>query len=194
MRGNWEQGSGKFADEDVQKLNNATSIEGMKRLAIGALIFVSAAGFSLGQRVEPSKMKVGGVGLDSTYAQVLKVFGKPLKDPKPTREECIGGRERLIEYAGASFYLMDGDSKDGKTFELKSFEVTSPKYTVSGLRVGDTELAVRRRLGTKFSKQMREDASTVWSYEFSGPDSPGFTNISFKKGKIVGISVAYMVC
>lgn len=158
-------------------------------------MLVSAAGFALGQRIEPAKVRVNGVGLDSTYAQVRKAFGRPSKDPKPTREECIGGRERLTEYNGASFYFMDGDSKDGKTFEVKSFTVTSPKYVVSGIKVGDTGFNVRRRLGTKFTKTKDDETGAdVWSYEFPESGNPGFTTIYIVRGKVVKISSAYMVC
>lgn len=160
--------------------------------AIGLLAVFAAAGF--GQRTNVAKLRLKGIGLDSTYAQVVKALGKPVKDPKGTREECIGGREKMVEYRGASFYFMDGDSRGGKTFEVKSFEVRSAGYVVSGIKIGDPESVVRQRLGTSFERQKDENGSDVWSYEFPDQDSPGFTTISFSRGKVVTIASAYMVC
>lgn len=162
---------------------------------IGALGLVAVfATVGLGQTVDPAKLKVNGVGLDSTYAQVVKALGKPVKNGAAKDEGCIGGLEKEVEFAGASFYFMDGDSKGGKTFEVKAFDVTSPKFVVSGLKVGDTELAVRRRLGSKFVKQDDESGAVVWSYEFPESGDPGSTSIYIKRGKIVKIAVAAMVC
>ena len=147
------------------------------------------------QTTDPSKLKINGIGLDSTFAQVTKALGKPTKDGKATREECIGGREKMVEFDGASFYFMDGDSKNRKTFEVKSFTVTSPKYSVSGIKVGDTEHNVRRRLGTKFTKtDDPETGADVWTYEFPESADPGFTTIYITRGKVTKISSAHQVC
>jgi len=167
----------------------------MRFATIGALGLILAA-TSFGQTTNPAKLKFNGIGLYSTLAQVKKALGKPKMDGKPTREECIGAREKEVEYDGASFWFMDGDSKDGKTFEVKAFTVTSPKYVVSGIKVGDTELNVRRRLGTKFTKTDDDETpgGTVWSYEFPETGDPGFTTIYISRGKVTQISSAHMVC
>jgi hypothetical protein len=168
----------------------------MRFASIGALGLLLAAGISA-QTTNPAKLKFNGIGLDSTLAQVKKALGKPKMDGKPTEEGCIGAREKFVEYDGVKFYMMDGDSKDGKTFEVKNFTVTSPKYTVSGIKVGDTELNVRRRLGTKFTKsddKYETPGVTVWSYEFPETGNPGFTTIHISRGKVIKISSAQMVC
>lgn len=166
----------------------------MRLATIGALGLI-LTGTVVAQTVNPAKLKINGIGLYSTQAQVTKALGKPKKDNRPTREECIGGREKNVEYDGLSFYLMDGDSKDGKTFEVKAFTVTSPKYVVSGIKVGDTELNVRRRLGTKFTKTKDDETGDdVWSYEFPGSGDPGWTTIQISRGKVTKISSAHQVC
>jgi len=167
----------------------------MKRLAIGALVLVSAAGFALGQRIEPAKMRVNGVGLDSTLIQVKKALGKPVHEGKATNEECAGGREKEVTWAGATFHFMDAIDPKKKVFQVVGFDIISPSYTVSGIKVGDTEHNVRRRLGTKFTRAKDDETGAdVWSYEFTDPESPGFTSIYFARGKVVKISTAYMVC
>ncbi len=167
----------------------------MKLATIGALGLIFAASIQA-QTTNPAKVKFNGIGLYSTLAQVKKALGKPKMDGKPQEEGCIGAREKYVEYDGASFYLMDGDSKDGKTFEIKTFSVTSPKYVVSGIKVGDSELTVRRRLGTKFTRSEDDETpgGTVWSYEFPETGDPGWTTISFHRGKVTEISSRHQVC
>lgn len=166
----------------------------MKLVTLGALGLILAATINA-QTTNPAKLKINGVGLYSTLAQVKKALGKPVKDGKPQEEGCIGAREKEVSYDGAWFYLMDGDSKDRKTFEVKSFSVTSPKYIVSGIKVGDSELTVRRRLGTKFEKKQDEETGAdVWSYEFPESEDPGFTTVYIVRGKVTKIASAHQVC
>jgi hypothetical protein len=158
------------------------------------LTLVLASG-SLGQTVNVGKLRLNGVGLDSTYGQVVKAFGQPVKDSKPTREECAGGREKDVEFTGVSFLFMDAPSKNGKTFEVMGFEVTSAKYLVSGIKVGDGEQRVGQRFGTKFTKgKDDESGAVVWTYEFPDQNSPGFTSVYFRRGKVVKIMSGYTVC
>jgi hypothetical protein len=166
----------------------------MKRLiTIAALGLISAA--SAFAQVDPAKLRVNGIGLDATYAQVLRALGKPSRDRKPVEEGCIGGREKTVEYAGLKFYFMDGDSKGGKTFEVKSFWVTSSKWVVSGVKVGDTQAVVKAKLGSKYTVDRRTDGGGLaWLYEMSESSGPGTTTVIFKNGKVAEISSAYQVC
>jgi hypothetical protein len=166
----------------------------MRFATIGALGLILAASINA-QTTNPARLKINGIGLDSTLAQVKKALGKPVKEGKATNEECAGGREKEVSWAGASFWFMDGDSRDRKTFQLVGFEVTSPKYTVSGIKVGDTELNVRRRLGTKFETQKDEETGAdIWIYMFPESGDPGSTSIHISRGKVTKISSAHMVC
>lgn len=166
----------------------------MRMISIGALGLVLAT-TAFGQTTNPAKLKINGIGLYSTFAQVTKALGKPVKNNKPTPEGCIGGREKNVEYDGASFYFMDGDSKDGKTFEVKGFNLTSLKYVVSGIKVGDTEHNVRRRLGTRFTKSDDpETGADIWTYEFPESGDPGWTTIYISRGKVTQIASAHQVC
>jgi len=166
----------------------------MRLITLGTLGLILAATISA-QTTNPAKLKINGIGLDSTLAQVTKALGKPTKDGRATKEGCIGGREKTVEFDGASFYFMDGDSKNGKTFEVKGFEVTSSKYVVSGIKVGDTELNVRRRLGTKFTKSDDpETGADIWTYDFPESGDPGSTSIYITRGKVTKITSAHQVC
>lgn len=168
----------------------------MKHL-IQSLAFSLAVAFAapLFGQVHPAKLTINGVGLGSTYAQVLRALGKPVKDARPTREECIGAREKPVEYRGLSIHFMDGDSRDGKTFEVKSFEVTAGRWEVSGVKIGDGEAVVRRRFGRKYNVDNNpETGERSWSYDMGDAHGPGTTIVTFKNGKVVSIASAYIVC
>ena len=160
--------------------------------------FASIAIFSFSsisaQTVNPAKIKFNGIGLDSTYAQVVKALGKP--DTEETKDEgCIGGHERSIEYPGISIYLMDGDSKGGKTFEVKAFEVKAAGYVVSGIKIGDTAATVKKIFGRKYSTDKDpESGETIWLYAMNDRDGPGSTRVVFKNGKVSMIASDYQVC
>ena len=152
---------------------------------------LAVAGACFGQ-LDPGKLRFNGVGLGSTYGQVRKALGKPSRETKPQSEECVGGLEKNVTYQGAAFTFMDSGTK---TFKVMSFEVTSPKYSVSGIKVGDTQLTVRRVLGSKFTAGAGDvKGTTEWSYEIGDEDGPGWTTVTFKKGMVVSISSSYAVC
>jgi len=165
-----------------------------KLILTAVLIFATASTF--GQTANPAKVKINGIiGLDSTYAQVVKAFGKPVKETKPQAEECTGGHEKTVKYAGLEVYFMDGSSKNGKTYEAMSFDVSSPKYTVSGVKIGDSEAIVRRKFGSRFTVDKdAEKGEKTWHYEIGERDGPGWTTVTFKNGKVVSIGSSYTVC
>lgn len=166
------------------------------RIFIPIAVLAFAAVQVFGQAVNTAKLKINGtVGLDSTYAQVVKAFGKPSKETKPMAEECTGGHEKSVEYAGLTFYFMDGSSRSRKVFEVMSFEVSSSKFTVSGVKVGDSEAVVKRIFGRKFTVDTdAETGEKNWYYEIGEAEGPGMTTITFKNGRVVNIHSAYMVC
>ena len=156
---------------------------------------VMLAAPAIGQVMNPAKVKFNGVGLDSTYSQVVKALGKPATEEKAKPEECIGGHEKSVTYPGLSIYFMDGDSRSGTTFEVKSFEITTARWIVSGAKVGDTEALVRRKFGRKYMVDSDpETGDKVWQYEMSDRDGPGKTSVSFRNGKVVSIASSYQVC
>ena len=166
----------------------------MRSVTLGTLGLILAATISA-QTTNPAKLRISGIGLDSTFAQVKRALGKPVKEGKATDEQCAGGREKELAYSGAKFHFMDAVDPRKKTFLLVGFEITSSDYTISGIKVGDTEHNVRRRLGTKFTKSPDDETGAdQWQYEFTDPNSPGVTNVYISRGKVVKIESAYSVC
>ena len=170
----------------------------MRYLAYFAFAFVILM-FSIdavsAQTVNTARIKVKGVGLDSTYAQIVKALGNPQSEEAPKEEGCIGAFEKNVEYPGISFYMMDGDSKGGKTFEVKAFELTAPGYLVSGIKIGDTPATVRKKYGRKYTVDTtRESGMITWLYEMADRYGPGTTVVVFKNRKVMKISSSYQVC
>ncbi len=161
-------------------------------ILIATALLAATAG---AQGVNPAKIKFKGIGLDSTYAQVVKALGKPDSEDPAKEEGCIGGKEKSVKYPGISFYFMDGDSKDKKTFEVKAFELTAPNIPVSGIKIGDTPATVRSKFGRKYSVDNdRESGEITWLYAMNDRDGPGSTRVVFKNGKVSMIASDFLVC
>ena len=164
-----------------------------------AVMLFSAA--ALAQRGDPARIKINNtVGLDSTYAQVVKLLGKPRKESSPKREECTGGREKTANYDGLTFYFMDGTKpaprgRGAREFLVMSFNVTSPRVIVSGVKLGDSEAVVRRRYGKPHSVDTDSATpETTWTYEIGENQGPGQTSVTFRNGKVIAIGSSYTVC
>jgi len=167
----------------------------MRAFCLSFVLLACLAGIASAQAVNPSKVKFRGIGLNSTYAQILKALGNPSSDDAPKAEECIGGREKSVKYPGISFYMMDGDSRDKKTFEVKSFELTAPGYIVSGIKIGDTPAAVKKKYGRKYTTDTnRESGEITWLYAMNDREGPGTTRVIFKNGKVSMIASDFQVC
>lgn len=161
--------------------------------AIALTLFAASAIFT--QTFNPAKIKFKGLGLDSTYSQVVKVLGNPESEEPAKEEGCIGGKEKSVKYPGLSFYFMDGDSKDKKTYEVKAFELTAPDILVSGIKIGDTPAVVKRRFGSKYSADNdREAGQITWLYAMNDREGPGTTRVVFKNGKVSMIASDFLVC
>lgn len=133
--------------------------------------------------------KVNGLALGASYKQVIAKFGKPTTDKINKIDECIGDRTRKLTYPGLTFEL---DEQSG-TFHVYSFEVTSPKYDVSGIRVGATTAEVQKRFGTRGRTVENPRSGPRWFYDMT-EDNPGGTNFIFRGSKLVRVQTSYMMC
>jgi len=133
--------------------------------------------------------KVNGLGLGTTYKQVIAKFGKPTADKINKMNECIGDRTRKLTYPGMTVEL---DEQSG-TFHVYAFEITSPIYDVSGAKIGDTTASVQKRFGVRGRTIENPKSGPLWFYEMS-EEAPGSTNFYFRNGKLVRIQSTYMMC
>ncbi len=135
---------------------------------------------------------VNGLALGATRDEVVRKFGKPLTENKRDAGECVGGTEMTLTYPGLKFMLWD-DPDDPRKFTVGELEVTSAKWDVSGLKVGQASSAVKARFGTR-SVEEKESGLPVWIYYMDENISPGSTNFHFRKGKIVRIVSLWQMC
>ena len=159
----------------------------MRTFFIFALLAFSVSAF--GQKAPTDGLKVNGVGLGATYKAVVAKLGKPVKEKIQKGDECVPDRRKILTYSGLTFELIENDNK---SFTVISFEVTSAKYDVSGVKIGDTQLAVSRRFG-KRSTEDTVSGQKTWLYEMT-PNLPGSSNFFFRAGKVTKIQSGYEMC
>ena len=132
---------------------------------------------------------VNGLRLGATYKAIIAKFGKPLREKTNKMDECIGDRTRVVNYPGLEFELAESDG----TFTVYAFEVTSPKYNVSGVKVGDTPAAVQKRFGSMRRTVERVKTGPHWFYDMTD-ENPGGTSFYFRNGRLFSISTTYAMC
>jgi hypothetical protein len=160
------------------------------RILIAAIIFLfSSAAAAAGQVPLTDGPSVNGLRLRATYRAVVAKFGKPQRVVTNPVDECVGDRTRFANYPGLKFELVE----DNGTFTVYSFEVTSPRYIVSGVAAGASQAAVERRFGRRNRTVDREGRDTIWYYSMPN-DNPGTTNFHFRNGKLFKVVTTFAMC
>jgi hypothetical protein len=160
----------------------------MKFLILAAILLIAAP--ALAQVSLKEGLKVNDIALGTKYTDVVRKLGKPTRDVTNKKiDECMGSHVRTLTYPGLTIELDDG----GVGFTVFSFEVTSAKYDVSGVRVGTAADAIQKRFGTKGRTVEKNKAELTWYYEMSD-ESPGSSNFRFRGGKLVKVVSTYMMC
>ncbi len=137
--------------------------------------------------------KINGLGLGATRQQVVAKFGKPLAETKKKADECVGGTEVTLQYPGLKFRLWE-DVDEPRRFTVGWFEVRSAQWLVSGIRVGDSAAAVRKKFGMRTSQATEKRSGfTTWYYEMD-EEAPGSTNFSFRNGKLFSVTAIWLMC
>ena len=162
----------------------------MKRLLLVGCVLLAASVVSA-QSSLPKGLTVNGVALDAKYAEVTWKLGKPTRVATTAKiNECIGARIRTVYYPGLKIEMVEGDSKGD--FHIFSFEITSPKWDVSGVRVGDPSGKVQKLFGTR-GRRVENNPTVVWFYDMN-EESPGSSNFFFRAGNVYKISTTYEMC
>lgn len=165
----------------------------MKKLLPLVIVLFALTAYSQ-QRSASTLVKINGVGLGASYAEVIKKFGKPSKDVTGEGDECIGGKLRTLTYPGLVFELHQ-ENDDPKKFYVGNIEVTSPRWDVSGVKVGMSTAAIRRKFGKAELGRDGGDgpqSETYLSYGITEEDGPGNLNFDVRKGRVVRIRTFYI--
>ncbi|HYX71645.1 MAG TPA: hypothetical protein VE732_02665 [Nitrososphaera sp.] len=149
----------------------------------------------LGQgKLREVNLQVGGIGSGTPYSTVLRKLGKPLrrkvtKTPAPLSCSGLAETHLTLFYSGLQISLL-GDGR-GRHLKVYSIEATSPKRTVSGLRLGASMEEVNNTFGEPNSKA-EESGGTVFYYVTKG--NLGGANFYFRNNKLVKVAMTETLC
>ncbi|HEY0429191.1 MAG TPA: hypothetical protein VGC76_15530 [Pyrinomonadaceae bacterium] len=133
-------------------------------------------------------LKVNDIALSESYSDILRQFGKPLRAKKAGSFGCSDTVMMTLNYTGLKIEL-DGDER-GKSFTAASMEVTSPKWTISGIRIG----ADKKDVLAKFSNySYHTETQNDLEYLYFG-NGDGWINFYFRGDKLVKIRWEYNFC
>ena len=139
-------------------------------------------------------LHVRGIGSGSPHSTVLRTLGKPLRR-KITRTaaslSCSGSAEThlRLSYSGLQVSLL-GDGR-GRNPEVYSIEVTSPKWTASGIRIGASREEVQNKFGEP-NYRTEESGETVFYYVTQG--NLGGVNFNFRNNKLIKVAMTETLC
>ena len=159
------------------------------KLFIPIIIFIFALPVCAQQISLTDGPAVDGIKLGATYKAVIAKFGKPVREKTNKMDECIGDRTRTVNYPGLKFDLVETSG----TFTVYGFEVTSPKYSVSGVKIGDAPSVIQKRFGTVKRTVEKVKSGPHWFYDMTD-ENPGGTSFYFTNGKLARIFTTYMMC
>jgi len=139
--------------------------------------------------IEEIDLRINDIGLGISESKILQRLGKPLQNKKGEFNECGYGFEKTFRYSGLGIELLGNDK--GRNFTVIAMEVTSPKWLVSGIRVGADAKDVLAKFGEPLEKRT-ESGVESWSYVNKGND--GFAGFYFRDNKLVKILWESAIC
>lgn len=150
------------------------------------ILFVAFA-LPLTASAQTIDLQVSGVGVATPYSIVLQKLGKPLSKKKGGTFPCDNGEMLILRYQGLIVKLIEAN--DGTGFIVGSVDVTSPKWSISGINVGASIKDVQTKFG-----QLEEKTKKSGSENLSYGMAEGFANFYFRNNKLVKISWEFNIC
>ena len=150
------------------------------------ILFVALA-LPLTASAQTIDLQVNGVGVATPYSIVLQKLGKPLSKKKGGTFPCDNGEMLTLRYQGLIVKLIEAN--DGTGFIVGSVDVTSPKWSISGINVGASTKDVQTKFG-----QLEEKTKKSGLENLSYGMAEGFANFYFRNNKLVKISWEFNIC
>jgi len=183
-------------EEKLGFIDHSGIVEGfiMTQLLFLALFFFLTFPVSAEKETPKIDLRVNGVGAWTPYSTVINKLGKPLRSKKvrtPANLSCSGEDETTLTlfYSGLEVNLL-GSGK-GRSLEVYSFIVTSPKWSASGVNIG----ADIKQVLVKFGEpDFKEESSKETAFVYSMKDGIGAVTFSFRHGKLIEISMEGTLC
>lgn len=133
------------------------------------------------------KLNVNGVQITASKSEVLRRLGKPVSSRVGGIVPCSdGSTRRTIRYPGLVLRLeANADVRDFGVYEI---DVTSPKWLVSGLRIGTQKRNVIKKFG--HGRVLKENGKSYLAYFIED----GYASFHFKKNRLVKLSWEFNFC
>lgn len=146
-------------------------------------VFALSAAVSAQQTID---LRFNNIEIATTEAKVIQTLGKPSSREKGGVVPCSNNTDffLLLRYSGLVLELENS----GGTSVVATATVTSPKWSVSGIRIGESIGEVKKKL--KFGGSRREKGLHYLIY-YNGDGSAEFI---FQKGKLVKIYWEFNFC
>lgn len=157
----------------------------MKQLfLISFVIFASFFAVSAQQMID---LQVNGVKIATPYSVVVQKLGKPSSKKKGGTFPCDNNGEMLtLRYQGLVIKLIEAN--DGTGYFVGAINITSAKWSASGINIGATVKEVRDRFGN--SELTKKLGLKNLSYGMG----EGFADFYFRNGKLVKINWEFNIC
>ena len=167
----------------------------MARIELALLLVLLATATAFAQAgLREVDLTIDGIGSGSPYADLLRKFGIPSKQKIEKGEaghSCTGEAHTMltVEYTGLQVVLLGDGNAQG--FEIVEMDITSKKWNVSGVRIGDSPASVDKRFGKPNSV---EQESGQMTYRYVTPDNLGNVIFEFSNGKLSRMRMAETLC
>jgi hypothetical protein len=136
--------------------------------------------------LEFDELRINGIGLGTSHSTVLRQLGKPLQSRKTGVFPC-GDLEKTLRYSGLIIKLeKDSESQD---YKVVAIEITSNKWSVSGISVGANINDVQAKF--KYRHHKTKEPGLVGLHYGNGD---GGTSFYFRNNKLVSIDLEYNWC
>lgn len=139
-------------------------------------------------------LRVNAVGSGTSYPTVIEKFGKPRRTETEKFDAvsaCSGSAETHLTlfYLGLEITLL-GDGK-GRNLAVYTIEVTSPKWSASGVNIGAAPKDILAKFGEPSNKE-EESGETVCYYVTKG--NLGVVKFHFRNSRLIKIVMAATLC
>lgn len=156
----------------------------MQKLLFFILFNILALSFTAS--AQTINLQVKGVEIGTSYSTVVQKLGKPSSSKKGGIVPCGEGDTLLtLHYPGLVLELYKNGEQN---FSVFSMEVTSPKWSVSGIRIGAGVKDVKAKLGP--SKLSKDEGLDNLNYFITD----GYANFYFQNKKLVRVEWEFNFC
>lgn len=132
-------------------------------------------------------LRIAGIDIGSRHREVIKALGQPIKSVRGRYHEGSSEHELTLKYDGLSIDLLYVPDR-----VVVAFQVTSRKWNVAGIRVGDDESVLKSRFGASLYGPV-EDPDVKGGYVYASDTGP-YVTIKVINGKIAEIWAAMPTC